>query len=56
MLLLLLGAEVTDYWPEVEGDLTQVRWSHATNTREELQVALVGGWGIQGFLSSFGQL
>lgn len=33
---------MTDYWPELENDLTQVIWSHATNSREKLENALQG--------------
>merc|ERR1712165_117653 len=31
--------DVTDYWPEVNQDLTKVIWSHATNSQDKLQKA-----------------
>jgi len=31
---------VTDYWPEVASDLSQVTWSHATNSQAALATAL----------------
>ncbi len=40
--LTIKNVEVTDYWPEVAGDLTRVSWSHATNSRLELDEALRG--------------
>lgn len=32
--------EIIELWPEVEGDLTQVTWSHGTNSIEALTTAL----------------
>ena len=32
--------EVTDYWPHVSDDLSQVSWSHATNSHHDLDEAL----------------
>jgi hypothetical protein len=34
--------DVPDYWPELDGDLTKVIWSHATNSIEKLEQALSG--------------
>ncbi len=34
--------EVSDYWPEVADNLGLVIWSHATNSRQELEDALRG--------------
>merc|ERR1711974_238467 len=31
---------VQDYWPNLDGDLTKVTWSHATNSQEKLAEAL----------------
>ena len=28
--------ELTEYWPEVAGDLSLVTWSHATNTQHQV--------------------
>jgi len=38
--------DVTDYWPELNGDLTKVTWSHATNSQELLAKALSASSGI----------
>jgi len=38
--------DVTDYWPELNGDLTKVTWSHATNSQEKLAKALSESSGI----------
>eukprot|EP00095_Tigriopus_kingsejongensis_P003089 maker-scaffold210_size256293-snap-gene-1.22 protein:Tk03089 transcript:maker-scaffold210_size256293-snap-gene-1.22-mRNA-1 annotation:"protein fam151a-like isoform x1" len=35
-------AQITDLWPEVEGNLTRVTWSHATNSIEKLDQAING--------------
>jgi len=32
--------EVSEYWPEVADDLTQVKWSHATNSIDLLDTAI----------------
>ena len=34
--------EVADFWPEVRDDLTLVKWSHATNSKELLEEAIEG--------------
>eukprot|EP00092_Neocalanus_flemingeri_P002353 GFUD01002518.1.p1 GENE.GFUD01002518.1~~GFUD01002518.1.p1 ORF type:complete len:316 (-),score=64.31 GFUD01002518.1:46-945(-) len=44
-ILLLQGVqmdiiEVSEFWPEVADDLTLVKWSHATNSRELLDTAI----------------
>ena len=36
------SAGVTEYWPEVKDDLTNIIWSHRTNSESELQKALSG--------------
>ena len=40
MLALLFIQDVTEYWPEVNDDLTLVTWSHATNSKQKLEDAL----------------
>ena len=32
--------EVSEFWPEVANDLTLVKWSHATNSQELLEIAI----------------
>ena len=32
----LAVVEVTEYWPEVAGDLSLVAWSHATNSHQQV--------------------
>ena len=34
--------DVRDYWPDLNGDLTKVTWSHATNSQAKLAEALSG--------------
>ena len=34
--------DVPDYWPDVSGDLTKVIWSHATNSQQKLEEAIIG--------------
>jgi len=43
MLSGLKIVEVTDYWPEVNEDLSLITWSHATNSHQELAEALTDG-------------
>ena len=34
--------DVQEYWPDLDGDLTKVTWSHATNSQQKLAEALSG--------------
>ena len=42
ILILKIFSDIPDYWPELGDDLTDVKWSHATNSQRELADALNG--------------
>ena len=42
MHIMHFFSDIPDYWPELGDDLTDVKWSHATNTINKLDEALNG--------------